>query len=168
MFNAFFMVMRSKFTQPGKSIHYYTVEFEPEKLAWADFRGKVLGPTDPAAAPADSIRGLIMAQWQALGLATEPNTGDNGVHASASPFEGLAEKCNWLGVPLENDPFGKALLEAGMPAERIKAWTVDPVVAYEEGGAKGSVFDALEDTDVEPCLQKLLSLSKVAEATAAK
>jgi hypothetical protein len=96
VFNAFFMTMRSKFVAPGTSIHYYVVSFDPEMLAWKDFRGKVLGPTDPKAAPTDSLRGKMLAQWQELGLEYEPNVGDNGVHASASPFEGLAERMNWL------------------------------------------------------------------------
>eukprot|EP01040_Poterioochromonas_malhamensis_P020807 gene20807-24935_t len=48
-FNAFFMSLRSKFVAPGTSIHYYVVEFDPAELSWADFRGKVLGPTDPKA-----------------------------------------------------------------------------------------------------------------------
>ena len=61
------MSMRSKFTAPGLSIHYYDVEWEPAALAWADFRGAVLGPTDPATAPADSVRGLVYARWEALG-----------------------------------------------------------------------------------------------------
>ena len=51
-FNAFFMTMRGKFTAEGTSIHYYVVDFEPSKLSWADFRGKVrpsLGATtDPS------------------------------------------------------------------------------------------------------------------------
>jgi hypothetical protein len=39
----------------------------------------------------------IIALWlffsyKELGLTSVPNKGDNGVHASASPFEGLAEK----------------------------------------------------------------------------
>lgn len=98
VFNAFFMQMREKFVAPGTSIHYYVVEFDAEFLSWSDFRGKVLGPTDPKAAPSDSLRGKLFAQWQELGLAYEPNVGDNGVHASASPFEGLAERMNWLKV----------------------------------------------------------------------
>jgi hypothetical protein len=55
---------------------------------------QVLGPTDPVTAPEDSVRGMIYKQWKELGLSSEPNVGDNGVHASASPFEGLAERCN--------------------------------------------------------------------------
>ena len=63
------MTMRGKFTAPGTSIHYYVVEFDPAKLSWADFRGAVLGPTDPANAPADALRGIIAAGWEGLGLA---------------------------------------------------------------------------------------------------
>ena len=84
--------MRSKFVTPGTSIHYYVVEFDPSKLSWGDFRAKVLGPTDPKDSPSGSLRGEILKQWKGLGLAAVPNVGDNGVHASASPFEGLAEK----------------------------------------------------------------------------
>jgi hypothetical protein len=36
-----------------------------------------------------------------LGLQYCPNVGDNGVHASASPFEALAERMNWLKVEPE-------------------------------------------------------------------
>ena len=40
-FNAFFMSMRTKFTAADAVIHYYVVKFDPAKLSWADFRGKV-------------------------------------------------------------------------------------------------------------------------------
>ena len=98
--------------------------------------------------------------YQELGLTSEPNKGDNGVHASASPFEGLAEKNNWLGQDFSKDTFGKALLEAGLSEETIKAWSVDPRVELPEGG-KGSVFDALEDMDVDDCLAKLVELNTI-------
>lgn len=152
-FNAFFMSMRSKFVAPGTSIHYYVVEFEAEQLAWADFRGKVLGPTDPNSAPTDSLRGRMLTEWQELGLAYEPNVGDNCVHASASPFEGLAERMNWLKVSPEDDSFGSEALKAGISAETLKAWSVDPQVKGK------SVFDQLEDLDAPACLQKMLELN---------
>lgn len=60
VFNAFFMVMRSKFVGEGVSIHCYEVQWEPEKLSWESFRGEVLGPTDPADGPAGSIRKAIL------------------------------------------------------------------------------------------------------------
>merc|ERR1719188_1643991 len=133
IFNGFFMAMRSKFTQPGTEIYYYSVEWDPSTLSWADFRGKVLGPTDPAEAPADSLRGQILAKWEELGLESKPNVGDNGMHASASPFEGFAERNNWLNVPIEKDSFGTRMLDAGLSASQIKAWSVDPQVTVEAG-----------------------------------
>jgi nucleoside diphosphate kinase len=158
-FNAFFMEMRGKFTAAGTSIHYYVVEFDDATLKWADFRGKVLGPTDPASAPADSLRGIVNADWEKLGLAAPCNTGDNAVHASASPFEGLAERTNWLGVAIKDDPFGAALLEKGMTEDMIKAWCVDPQVTQVDD-SKGSIFDALEDKDIDDCIATCVAISK--------
>jgi len=160
-FNAFFMSMRTKFTDPNVSIHYFTVEFDPTKLSWADFRGKVLGPTDPADAPKDSLRGMIAAEWKELKLAAECNTGDNAVHASASPFEALAEKSNWLQKDFTEDAFGKALLDAGISEAMIKDWSVDPQVTLpNQDGKKGSLFDQLEDLNLEECIAKASEIAK--------
>ena len=60
VFNAFFMVMRSKFVGEGVSIHCYEVAWEPKTLSWSKFRGELLGPTDPAAGPEGSIRKEIL------------------------------------------------------------------------------------------------------------
>lgn len=160
VFNAFFMSMRGKFTAPTAAITYFVVEFDPAKLAWADFRGGVLGPTDPAKAPGDSLRGMMATQWESLGLAAAPNTTDNGVHASASPFEGLAERMNWLEATIAEDPFGKRLLDAGVPEATIKEWSVDPRVPMPGGGV-GSLFDALEDLDLEDCVAKAVEIASV-------
>merc|ERR1719215_1467810 len=128
IFNGFFMSMRSKFTKPGTEIYYYSVEWDAAKLSWEDYRGKVLGPTDPVEAPKESLRGQILAKWQDLGLTAEPNVGDNGMHASASPFEGFAERNNWLGAPAQDDTFGKVMLASGLRQSTLKAWSVDPQV----------------------------------------
>merc|ERR1712167_550207 len=153
-FNGFFMSMRNKFTAPGLSIYYYSVEWDSDALPWADFRGKVLGPTDPAEAPDGAIRGMVLKQWQELGLAAEPNVGDNGVHASASPFEALAERNNWLGAAFSEDPYGKELLAAGISEAMLKEWSVDPQVKGK------SIFDQLEDMDAAACTAKAAELSK--------
>jgi nucleoside diphosphate kinase len=157
VFNGFFMSMRSKFTAPGVSIYYYTVQWDSSELSWADFRGQLLGPTDPTVAPANSLRGKIAAQWKELGLAAAPDVGDNGVHASASPLEAMAERLNWTGASMEADAFGSALLAAGVPAAMAKDWTVDPQVNLP-GGGKGSLFDSLEDMDAGACIEKCKAL----------
>jgi len=158
-FNAFFMTMRGKFTAEGTSVHYYVVEFDPAVLKWSDFRGNVLGPTDPAKAPPTSLRGTLHTDWEKLGLKAAPNTGDNGVHASASPFEGFAERTNWLSTKYSDDVFGKQLLAAGLSEETLKAWSVDPQVILDADGKKGSLFDQVEDMDLDDCLAKIKALA---------
>merc|ERR1719273_709330 len=154
VFNGFFMAMRNKFVSPGSKIQYFVVEWDAKKLSWADFRGGVLGPTDPANAPAESLRGLVYKNWADLGLSSVPNVGDNAVHASASPFEALAERLNWLRADLASDSYGKLLLEAGIPEKLIQEWSVDPQVIYgsKHLPIKMSLFDSLEDTDSDLCL----------------
>lgn len=158
VFNGFFMAMRNKFTNDAATIHWYSVEWDPATLSWEDFRGKVLGPTDPAEAPEGSLRRTLFDSWKDLGLSAEPNTGDNGVHASASPFEGLAERLNWLKATLAEDVFGAKLLDAGLTEAMINDWSVDPQVTYEDD-SKGSIFDALEDMNAADCLAKCKALA---------
>lgn len=111
-------------------------------------------------APKGSIRRTILDQYKKLGLKTKPNKGDNGVHASASPFEGLAEKCNWLSGDPKDDSFGKRLLDAGISKKRLTAWFKDPQIKVAES-TTGSVFDTLEDMDADECIQKLVELNKI-------
>jgi len=159
VFNAFFMSMRAGYVAKGVSIHTYEVQWDASKLSWSSFRGELLGPTDPAEGPEGSIRKAILDRYEEFGLTDKPNKGDNSVHASASPFEGKAEKANWLNRKVEDDPFGKALLDAGMSADTIKDWFIDPRVELGGDEGVGSVFDALEDMDAADCLKKLVELN---------
>ncbi|CAE8717222.1 unnamed protein product [Polarella glacialis] len=178
--NGFYMSMRGKFTAKGTSIYYYEVEWPADKLAWSDFRGKVLGGTDPATAPGSSLRNIVYSKWEELGLQAgtgrsglrrllrspcvvqygrcdsflcfeaQPDTGDNGVHASASPFEALAERCNWLRASVGRDSFGKA-------------GNQDPLVEFE--GGKKSLFDLMEDLDGSECLKKAAAIAAASKVT---
>ncbi len=80
----------------------------------------MIGATDPSVAQEGSLRSVIRQSWQKLGLDFEPNTADNAVHASAGPIEGLKERMTWLGVNLEDDAFGKSLLDSGVNAEILR------------------------------------------------
>jgi len=160
VFNAFFMTMRSQYTAPGKILHYFTVEWDEKDFSWADFRGKLLGPTDPKDAPQLSLRGKVFRKWKEHDLPAAPNVSDNVVHASASPFEGLCERMNWLGVQCNKDPYGKALIAAGLKEKTIKEWTFDPQVKLTcDDDKKGSIWDALEDMGATPCTAKAAELA---------
>ena len=152
--NGFYMSMRRKFTEEPARIRYYLVEWDPAKLSWEQFRGEVLGATDPKTAVPGSARREIYNSWESLGLSAQPDVGDNGVHASASPFEAMAERINWVGATVENDAFGKGMLASGIDKATVIAWCSDPQVKG------GSLFDALEDMDAAACLDKAVELAK--------
>lgn len=162
--NGFYAGMRGKFTDSKAKIHYYTVSFETANSTWEGFRGSILGATDPPTAASGSLRRTIYDTYESLGLESQPNVGDNGVHASASPFEALAERINWLNASLSTDSFGQVLLAAGIPEDTIMAWTVDPQVELKDG-SKGSLFDQVEDQSVAECVATLCSLAGVEQKT---
>lgn len=149
--NGFYAAMRDKYTEPGSSIYYYVVQWESSVLSWADFRKTVLGATDPATAAPGSMRNEILQRWEALGLAGKPNVGDNGVHGSASPFEGLCERMNWLSSSIDDDDTGHALLEAGVRKDTLADWSKDPQV--EMDGEMTSLFDVFEDMSAPDMLK---------------
>ncbi|CAK0814316.1 unnamed protein product [Prorocentrum cordatum] len=70
--NGFYARMRSQFTVPGTCIYFYEVQWDPNRLCWADFRGKVLGGTDPKTADASSLRHAIFKTWKDLSLIRSP------------------------------------------------------------------------------------------------
>ncbi|KAJ9437597.1 Flagellar Member 1 [Diplonema papillatum] len=156
VFNGFYSSMRKGFTSPGTSIYYFTVDFDPKKTNWEHFRDNILGTTDPAASPQGSLRREVLDNWRELGLKSEPTVGENAVHASASPFEGLAERMNWLNVPIVADRFGSYLVEKGVSPKTVSLWSRDPQVKGK------SLFDQLENLDAAQCADKAASLASTA------
>lgn len=150
--NGFYMDMRRAFTLPGASIYYLDVEWPAQHPSWACFRRKVIGGTDPKGAAIGSLRNLIYNEWRELGLKSQPNTTQNSLHASASPFEAMVERMNWRGASLSADTFGQALLARQIPRIAVMSWAEDPAVEFE--GRRQSLFDVMEDLDVGSCLER--------------
>jgi len=162
VFNAFFLNMRDKFVgDTDNSIYCYEIEWDPIVLSWADFRKKLLGATDPNAACKGSIRKELLKRYKELGLASRPDKSNNGVHGSASPFEGLVEKANWGAKPYDKDGFGKQLILQGIKVKILKTWSHDPHVILPESSSPVSLFDALEDLDAAACINKLVRISEI-------
>jgi nucleoside diphosphate kinase len=155
--NAFYGMMRSIYTVPDAKVMYLIVRWSESKLSWADFRGKVIGATDPSKAVEGSLRNKIMREWKELGLASEPNTGNNGVHASAGPVEGLRERMVWVGATLEADAFGKAALAAGVKRKLLDSWLNNDRVKI--GDKEGNAFDLLEDINSSEAIRIALEAS---------
>ena len=154
--NGFYPAMREAFVADGAEVRYLVCEFEEDVLSWRAFRRDVIGATDPEAAADGSARAALRASWEELGLDAAPSTGNNGVHASAGPLEGLKERCVWAGATLESDAFAQQLLGAGLERATLEAWLdTNPVVTLE--GKTDKVFDLTEEMSAAEVLRAVAS-----------
>ena len=99
-----------------------------------------------------------MEEWKELGLGFEPSTADNSVHASAGPVEGMRERMIWLSSTVEEDPFGKQMLAAGVKPELVEKLCRNEVVTV--GAKSGPAFDVFEEVDSSAAIKDILELQK--------
>jgi len=161
--NGFYGAMRQSYIEESASIYFYVVGFTSDKVTWAKFRNEIIGSTNPATAPADSIRGKGLAQWQALGMPEEPNVGNNVVHASAGPLEGLKERIVWLGLTVDSDSFGQKMNEVIWNAEAGDA--LEKLLADADFEFAGVTMGAFDLTECKDSLEVLCICNNLAYAT---
>jgi len=157
--NGFFMAMRAEYLADNASVHYFLVEWDNAAMSWSDFRKNVIGGTNPSFANETSLRSLMNARWEELGLACPLDMMRNGLHASASAFEALVERSIWLGVPLESDiHFGANLFSSTVPASVLKEWTTNPTARNKY------IFDHMENKGSQQCLEMAQELHRSSTA----
>lgn len=144
--NAFYMNMRARYTHPKSSVTAMILAFDEKKLSWKDFRGVLIGKTNPEKAAKGSLRKEILEKWKALKLDARPDYGNNGVHASAGPIEALRERSIWFEVDLKKDAFVQSLLKKGMSMDKVTQ-LMDDI----------KVFDDTEDMNTSTVVDLLTS-----------
>lgn len=118
--NGFYPAYKEQFTNSDAVVHCYEVDWDGNFMKWGDFSEKVIGCTDPSKAAEGSIRRELYDNWQELGLSSQPDILNNGVHISASPLEALREKEIWIHKKILDDSFGRALAEQGLSQTLLK------------------------------------------------
>jgi nucleoside diphosphate kinase len=145
--NGFYAAMRAEYLAAGASVHYFVVEWDNEAMSWDEFRKKVVGSTNPSLAHPDSLRSIMSADWEGLGLESPMNMMRNGVHASASAFEAMVERSIWLGTAVDTDKYlGAQLLSASIPVGVLEDWSGNPIVHGK------FMFDHMENQGTHQCL----------------
>eukprot|EP00929_Paragymnodinium_shiwhaense_P036825 TRINITY_DN19699_c0_g1_i1.p1 TRINITY_DN19699_c0_g1~~TRINITY_DN19699_c0_g1_i1.p1 ORF type:complete len:1477 (+),score=286.27 TRINITY_DN19699_c0_g1_i1:96-4526(+) len=150
--NGFIPFWRSSFLEQSNPVKWFIVQFHPAQVNWKTFREDILGTTDPATAPPESVRGQIYAHWKELGLPSAPSMLQNAVHASAGPLEGLRECMVWTGDCYHDVPLSRMMLAAGVSALGgvIEQWMEDPVITDWPVGhevCSGRLFDLTQHCD---------------------
>jgi hypothetical protein len=159
--NGFYADMSSMWKQDSAKVLFYLVQWNEADLSWADFRGKLIGSTDPAKADPVSIRGTLLKDYQSrFGLDTTPTTTLNGVHASAGPIEGARECVIWSKMPASHVfVLHKAARKAKVSEAAWKQAMDNAKVSL--GDKKGLVFDISEGMSAVQGLELLKELAQV-------
>ena len=106
----FHTCIREQFTEPGTAIYYQQFEWNAgsAQLGGLPRKGLRRHQLEDHLSHVPSLRRV-----QGLSLDAELNIGNNEVQAFAGSFEALANRANWLGMLLETNSFGRAMLAAG-------------------------------------------------------
>lgn len=163
VFVGFFPLMAAHFTATGRSIIAMPVR---SKTNWEVLRNTMIGDTDPQNAVAGSFRGDLLQNKAALDMPIV-NKGQNGIHMSAGPLEGMVELIRFTsdrasGQTLATDVtnFGAAYLAAGGSKADLQTLQTNPLLNVN--GKTISAFDVTEHVDMAPAIATLQSALKQA------
>jgi len=163
--NGFYLALRRKFTQKLASVYAFVIHWDSRIFSWKFFLSKVIGATNPENAERGSIRKLVHDSYKELGLVHKPDINNNVLHASASPLEGLVERCNWLSRKIREDEYGQILLRKGIPESIVLSWfennkvEIASLQLYSKDGTElQHVFDSVKDMESFECTELLVRI----------
>ncbi len=150
--NGFHPAQIGHYTSPGARV--VALEIHWADRSWQSFRTDVVGATRPEQAQAQSVRGVLLANQQALGIGPVA-VATNGVHGSAGPVEAMVEIARFLEIAPERTDLGSALLDAGVPATTIEQLTSSGDTG---GDLRQKVFDGTEEAEPAAAIEYLTRL----------
>jgi hypothetical protein len=156
--NGLYLEARERFfpAEGGKgkeTVRFYVVSWDEKTLPWKDFNDKLIGAPNPPEALPGSLRHNVLMNWRGLGLKEAPTLLDNAFMASGSPLEALAERCNWIGMRIENDLYGRALMLANCSVPVVRDWLTNPVISI--GLDTGLAYDLVRGKQASEILNLL-------------
>lgn len=157
LLNPFHAYQLVPFTTPGRAIIVLEGRSNQE---WEVLRSELTGATNPEKAKAGSIRAELLARMDELNLKAV-NQGNNGVHLSAGPLEGMVELQRFFsdheaGEPLNwtDTLFGRQLAEAGIGQDRIAKLADN--ISLDVEGQSVPAFDLTEEVNASDALKSLI------------
>ena len=149
LINGFYLDMSYNFYNPNFNMNYYVVEFESKDISWFDFRKKILGSTNCSTADKNSFRGKMFKNFPVL----NPG-GDNFVHGSAGPLEGMIERLKHENkFCFSTNPIGVYLQIRNIDSIIFKTW-LDKQSIQD----LSNIFDQTEEKDSDIIINFLDSI----------
>ena len=156
LINGFHPSQLLHYTEPLRGILVIVLRSDTR---WSIARKSLVGATRPEDAEEGSLRSLLLARREELGI-SEISQAFNGVHLSAGPVEALTELRRFVSdlstgrgqLPTEEFSFGKQLIEA-FGDEKTEYLLSNPNADVK--GKNVSVFDLSEELDSGEAVRRL-------------
>lgn len=141
--NGFYPLLFNSFTAPTSKICFFVLSWPEARYSWKRFCLEVIGAADPSEADSTSLRRLMYENWEEYGLSEQPSIADNGLIYANGPIEALALRSVWMHRGINEDDFGRQLLQEGVGRGFVEGLMKNPPISYK--GACRSVFEITED-----------------------
>lgn len=126
--NGHYPALNESFTNPEKQVCRLSVSWPESRFSWSHFLQEVIGAPDPDRASPTSLRYALCNEYPQLGIATAPTIAQNGFDVAKSPLESLAYRRIWTRRLLEEDEYGRVLLQEGVPYLFVERVLTNPVI----------------------------------------
>ncbi|KAH8611799.1 hypothetical protein ERJ75_000990100 [Trypanosoma vivax] len=137
--NGFYPLLSETLTAPDNQLCFLIVSWPETRYSWQHFILEVIGAADPSEAAPTSLRGIMYANWEEYELNEQPSLMENGIECASGPLEALASRIIWMHRRVNEDDFGRLLLQEGIGGDFIEKLVKNPILSHE--GVGRSVFE---------------------------
>mmetsp|Transcript_16856 Transcript_16856/g.43839 ORF Transcript_16856/g.43839 Transcript_16856/m.43839 type:complete len:487 (-) Transcript_16856:1380-2840(-) len=161
--NGHYMRTRARYTEKGARVYYFSVKWDPATTPWDKFYGNLVGHSvyslsGGATIWPQSLQGLLLSEWSTMGLrgaAPTPTLETDLLYFSSSPLQGMADRVNWLDVPISSDSFGRGLMDVGIDEVTVRQLRNEALLA---DGSR--LFDEVAGLNASECVEVCLAAAK--------
>nr|CCC93847.1 conserved hypothetical protein [Trypanosoma congolense IL3000] len=156
--NGHYPLLLHSLTATESQICFFILSWPEKRYTWKQFCLEVIGAADPREAVPTSFRGVLYEGWEAYGLSKQPSIADNGTIYASGPIESLAFRFIWLHRRVNEDDFGRLLLQEGLSRSFVENVVKNIPITY--GEVRRSVFEMTEDMQSSEAVRLLVAVYK--------
>lgn len=146
--NGFFPAFADRWTAGPRldsaehSVTWLALSWNPSSHSLESVKRDIFGVLDPSSAEEGSLRRVLYTDYTDFGICRRPCLECNGFDVFLHPLEALAQQCTWSRRRLTGIPFGRQLLQEGLPSLFITRVLSNPLMV--SSGRVFSIFEWLE------------------------
>lgn len=138
------------------SVTWMSLSWKPSRHSIKRLQENIFGAIDPLAAAEGTLRKILYTDYMDLNIYRPPAQECCGFDIFLNPLEALAQQCIWTRRPLIMQPFGRQLLQEGLPSRFITRLLSNPLLI-----SAGRVTSAYELAEKMPNAKLIRRLSEL-------